>query len=98
LTKQELIKQIAIKTNQSVKSIAKIYKDIEDIIIECIKNDKKVVLSPIGTITLVKRAKRTIKRITDQKVITIPATIAAKIKPSKKIKDIVKNIDLKETI
>ncbi len=99
LTKKELINKTAIKTNQPVKLITKIFKGIEDTLIECIPNNDEVVFSSkIGKFVSKTQAERTIKRITDQKVITIPATKTIKFKPSKTIKNIVKNIDLKETI
>jgi len=95
MTKKELITKFAIKTNQPVKLIAKIFKGIEDTLIECITNNEEVVLSPkIGKFVLKKRAERTVKRITDQKVITIPPKTAITFKPSKTIKDIVKELEL----
>jgi len=95
MTKKELITKIAFKSDQTIDFTTKIYNDFIDTLIECIKNNEEVVLSPkIGKFVLKKRAERTIKRITDQKVITLPATTAGTFKFSKTIKDIIKELEL----
>jgi len=95
MTKKELITKIAIKTDQTIDFTTRFFNDIIDVLIECITNNEEVVLSPkIGKFVLKKRAERTVKRITDQKVITIPPKTAITFKPSKTIKDIVKELEL----
>jgi nucleoid DNA-binding protein len=95
LTKKELIKQFAATTTYSLEFITKFFNDFEDTLITCIINNEEVVLSSkIGTFVLKKRAERTIKRVTDQKVITIPPRTAITFKFSKAIKDKVKELEL----
>jgi len=98
LTKKELIKQMAIEMNQSVAFVTKFYQTFIDILIKYIKNNKKVTLSPLGTIFLASRDERIIKSIKDQTPMIISARTIGKFKFSKSFKDMIKNIDLKETI
>jgi nucleoid DNA-binding protein len=94
MTKKELIKQFAATTTYSLKFVTKFFNDFEDTLITCITNNEEVVLFTIGKFVLKKRAERTIKRITDQKVITIPPRTAITFKFSKAIKDKVKELEL----
>jgi nucleoid DNA-binding protein len=95
LTKKELIKQFAATTTYSLEFVTKFFNDFEDTLITCILNNEEVVLSSkIGTFVLKKRAERKIKRITDQKVITLPEYTAITFKFSKAIKDKVKELEL----
>ncbi len=95
LTKQELIKQFAATTTYSLEFITKFFNDFVDTLITCITNNEEVVLSPkIGKFVLKKQAERKIKRITDQKEITISPRTVIKFKFSKAIKDKVKELEL----
>ncbi|WP_284928653.1 HU family DNA-binding protein [Candidatus Phytoplasma sp. AldY-WA1] len=95
MTKQELIKKIANKVNQLLDFTTEFYQIIEDTLIESIKNNNEAVLSSkIGKFVLAPQSERIIKRVTDQKEITIPVRTAVIFKISKTIKDKVKDIDL----
>jgi len=95
MTKKELITKTAIKTDQTIDFTTRFFNDFVDVLIECITNNEEVVLSPkIGKFVLKTGIERKIKRITDQKIITIPARTVIKFKFSKSIKDKVKDLEL----
>ncbi|CAM12072.1 DNA-binding protein HU [Candidatus Phytoplasma australiense] len=96
LTKKELIKNLAVMNNTSVTQTQDFYNSFENALIEAIKSNEEVIISPkIGKFILKSRKAHKGRNPQTGKKLKIPAKTVVNFKLSKTLKDDVKNLKLK---
>ncbi|AGL90137.1 HU family DNA-binding protein [Candidatus Phytoplasma australiense] len=96
LTKKELIKNLAVMNNTSVTQTQDFYNSFENALIEAIKSNEEVIISPkIGKFILKSRKAHKGRNPKTGKKLKIPAKTVVNFKLSKTLKDEVKNLKLK---
>ncbi len=89
MNKEELVQELAKKTNISQKKAAEVVTSLVESIQTAVSKGKKVTLVGFGTFEVAERAARTGQNPQTGKAIEIPASKAPKFKAGKALKDTV---------
>lgn len=87
MKKSEIIEELSKRSNISKSSARRIIKNLQDIIIEAIKDQKVVNLTGFASFKPVKRKEKTMINPKTGEKIVLPSTDSVKISPLKRFKD-----------
>ncbi|BAI81848.1 DNA-binding protein HU (plasmid) [Deferribacter desulfuricans SSM1] len=90
MKKEEIIALLVERTNMRKKDVKELLNAFEEIVLEGVKEGKKVPLGALGYFKKVERSARTGHNPKTGEKIQIPATVVPKFVPGKKFKEAVK--------
>ena len=91
MTKQELVSAIAQKSGLTKTDSEKSLQAFEEVVMETLEKGEKIQLVGFGSFEVTERKARIGRNPKTNEEMPIPASKAPKFKPSKNMKDVIKN-------
>lgn len=89
MNKNELVARVFMETGVPMATVRRVLDGVTDQIAACLVDNDSIMLRNFGTFTTQARAPRMARNPKTNEVVPTPATMVAKFRPSKSLKDAV---------